>query len=118
MFYFEKLEVWQNARKFTVNIYRVTERFPNEEKFGIVSQMRRASMSICANISEGISRKTNKDKSRFLNLSYGSAIEVLNFLIIANDLEYIEQEEYLKLRKEIELITNQLNGLYNKLKND
>ena len=63
-FYFEKLEVWKNARKFVKSIYEVTETFPSKEQFGITSQIRRTSLSITANIAEGFSRQSNKQKSR------------------------------------------------------
>lgn len=110
-FYFEKLDVWQNSRKFSVRIYQITTGFPKEEKFGITSQLRRAAISISANIAEGMSRSGNKDKLRFLNIAYSSAIEVLNFLILCFDLEYLEIEKYESLRSKVELITNQIRAL-------
>ena len=64
-FYFEKLEVWRNARVFVKEIYRVTDTFPVKEQFGITSQVRRASLSITANVAEGFSRQSIKEKSRF-----------------------------------------------------
>ena len=79
-FYFEKLDVWQDARAFVKNIYDITSDFPAEEKFGLVSQLRRASISIPANIAEGMSRGTEKDKARFINQAFSSAIEVINML--------------------------------------
>lgn len=66
-FYFEKLEVWKNARNFVKDIYVITESFPNAEKFGLTSQIRRATVSITANIAEGFSRKTRIEKARFIN---------------------------------------------------
>ncbi|WP_262711360.1 four helix bundle protein [Gelidibacter sediminis] len=75
-----------------------------------------ATLSSSANIAEGMSRNTNKDKSRFINQSFSSSIEVLNFLIITRDLELITEEEYVKIRENVERITNQLNALNNKLK--
>lgn len=81
-FYFEKLEVWQNSRKLVKEIYLLTSSFPDNEKFGITNQMRRASTSISANIAEGFSRQSNKEKSRFLNIAFGSTIEIINFLIL------------------------------------
>lgn len=107
-FYFEKLDVWQNARVLVKDMYRVTASFPSEEVFGITSQIRRATMSISANIAEGISRTTNKEKSRFLNMSFSSAMEVVNFLILSLDLEYLNNEQYTELREQLEKITNQL----------
>ena len=111
-YYFEKLEVWQNARLLVKEIYQITSTFPTEEKFGITSQIRRASMSIAANIAEGFSRNTEKDKARFLNHSYSSACETINFLILANDLGFISESKLLELRLKTEKITNQLNALH------
>lgn len=114
-FYFEKLEVWKGARIFTKEIYLVTAKFPDTERFGLINQLRRASSSIGANIAEGMHRNTNKDKARFINQAYGTAMEVLNFLILSMDLEFIDNENYLRLREKLELIANQLNGLYKTL---
>jgi len=113
-FYFEKLEVWQNSREFVKEIYLITKNFPADERFGLTSQIRRASQSISANIAEGMARKTEKEKARFISISFGSAIEVINFLILANDLELINEDDYQRLRGKLERITNQLNSLYNK----
>lgn len=76
---FEKLEVWQNARSFVKDIYRITMNFPGNEKFGITNQIRRASTSISANIAEGTSRKTPKDKLKFINISYSTGIEIKHY---------------------------------------
>lgn len=115
-FYFEKLDVWQNARVLVKDIYVTTSKFPKEEIFGITSQIRRATMSISANIAEGMSRNTNKDKARFLNLAYSSAMEVINFLILSLDLGYLNEIGYIKLRELLEKITNQLQALSRKIK--
>lgn len=115
-YFFERLTVWQNARTTTKDIYLLTNKFPDEEKFGLVSQLRRAMSSVTANIAEGMSRSSNKDKARMLNIAYSSAIEVLNFLILSLDLELISEEEYLALRSKIEYLTNQLISLHKKVK--
>ena len=115
-FYFEKLEVWKNARVFVKNIYLITKSYPEDEKFGITSQLRRASLSITANIAEGFSRNTQKDKARFINQSYSTTIEVINFLILSKDLDFINEEEYLQFRKDAEEISNKLNALYKTIK--
>ena len=86
-----------------------------EEQFGITNQIRRVSLSIAANISEGFSRQSNKEKARFINIAYSSSWEVINFLILSNDLGFLKEEEHIKLRSDIEYISNQLNALYNKL---
>ena len=116
-FYFERLDIWKDARSFIKDIYLLTDEFPSQEKYGIISQIRRASLSVSVNIAEGISRSTNKEKARFINLAYGSAIEVINFLIIAKDLSLIAEIQYLELREKCEKITNGLNSLYKKLIN-
>ncbi|MBK9255847.1 MAG: four helix bundle protein [Saprospiraceae bacterium] len=78
---------------FTKNIYKTTSCFPNEEKFGLVSQIRRASVSISSNIAEGSTRFHSKDQSRFYQIAFGSAVEVLNQCILANDLEFLDADK-------------------------
>ena len=99
---FEKLECWQHARQLAVWVYTTTTSFPAEEKFGITSQMRRAAISIASNIAEGTSRKSSKDQSHFSIISYSSAIELLNDLIIANDLGFLTPDMYNVGRERIE----------------
>ena len=111
-FYFEKLEVWQNSRKLVKEIYLIISHFPENEKFGITNQIRRASTSISANIAEGLSRQSTKEKSRFLNIAFGSTMEVINFLILSKDLDFITSESYDQLRERAEFITNQINSLH------
>jgi four helix bundle protein len=112
---FEKLEVWQNARSLVKDIYAITRAFPDEEKFGITNQIRRATTSITANIAEGMYRNTTKDKLKFINISYSTSIEVINFLILSLDLGFINDQKYIELREKTEKITNQLNALYHSL---
>ena len=99
---FEKLESWQNARKLAVWIYAVTGKFPAEEKFGLVSQMRRASISIASNLAEGSSRISVKEQAHFSVVSYSSTIELLNDLIISNDLSFLSNELLVEGREIIE----------------
>ncbi len=108
---FEKLAVWQKSRKIAVVIYKITREFPKEELFGISSQMRRCSVSIASNIAEGSGRQTPKEKARFTEIAYSSALELLNQLIITLDLEYINEEKYKEIRTEIEEITFMLDAL-------
>jgi four helix bundle protein len=110
---FEKLEVWQLSRKLVVRIYKITALFPTEEKFGMISQMRRASVSICSNIAEGSGRKTAKDQASFYNISYSSLLELLNQLIISVDLGWLSDEQLIKMRTVIEILSNKLNSLRN-----
>jgi four helix bundle protein len=108
---FEKLEVWQEAKEFTKIIYIITSKFPDNEKFGLTSQIRRATVSICSNIAEGSARKTSKDKAHFTTIAFSSAVEVLNQLIISKELGFLSEEEYIKSRSQLESITNKLNSL-------
>lgn len=113
---FEKLEIWQIAVKLSVVVYEITKKYPSEERFGITNQLRRASTSISANIAEGHSRISSKEKARFLEISYGSLMEVLNFLILSKELRYINENELLMLRKTVEELSNKINAYHKKLK--
>jgi four helix bundle protein len=88
---FKELKFWQKSVDLSVLIYKTTASFPTEEKFGLVSQLRRASVSIASNIAEGSSRNGDKEFLHFLSLSTGSAYEVETQLIIANKLNYIDE---------------------------
>lgn len=89
---FEKLIVWQKARTLALFVYKITKVFPKDELFGMTSQMRRCSISISSNIAEGSGRQNPKDKARFTEIAYSSALELLNQLIISIDLEYIRRK--------------------------
>lgn len=110
---FEKLEVWKESKELCISIYKLTENFPENEKFGLVSQLRRASISVSSNIAEGSGRNSNKDKAHFTNIAFSSAIEVLNQIIISQELSFIKNEDYIIIRSKIESITNKLNSLRN-----
>jgi len=84
---FEDLEVWKKAHKLAIETYNMTKKFPNEEKFGIVSQMRRSAVSVSANIAEGFKRRTPKDKSNFYNMSQSSLEELKYYFILSKDLD-------------------------------
>jgi len=111
LYAFEKLDVWQKSRFLTKEIYSLTRTFPDEERYGLVSQLRRAVISVCSNIAEGSTRQSNKDKARFYELAYGSLIEILNQLIITADLSLIKEETLLSLRPSIEELTRMVNAL-------
>ena len=110
---FEKLEVWKESKDLSKSIYLITNSFPETEKFGLTSQLRRASISVCSNIAEGSARKTNKDKAHFTVIAFSSAVEVLNQIILAYELEFVSKDDYIFLREKIESITNKLNALRN-----
>ncbi len=116
---FEQLIVWQKAHQYVLSIYKITKQFPKEELFGLVNQIRRAAISIAANIAEGYIRIGSKDKLRFFNISQGSLEETRNFIILSKDLEYISEDEKTALSSQAEEISRILNayckGLINNL---
>lgn len=109
---FENLEVWQKSRKLVKSVYQLTGAFPNEERFGLTSQLRRASISVSSNIAEGSTRWSRKDQARFYEIAFGSLIEVLNQSILSNDLDFIQDDSLKSLRTEIDSIGRMLNSLH------
>ena len=105
------LIVWQKSMDHVAAIYVVTKSFPQEELFGIVSQMRRAAVSIPSNIAEGYGRLYDKETVKFLSNALGSASELETQLIISKDLGYMSLEDYQKLITEIEEIIRMLSAL-------
>lgn len=101
---FKELEIWKKSRLFCSEIYKITSNFPESEKLGLTNQLRRASVSIPSNIAEGSSRSSNKDFSRFLQITLGSAYEIETQLLIAYDLKFINNEELEKLSQNLESI--------------
>lgn len=92
---FTELIVWQKAHVLALDVYKITRNFPKEELFGITSQIRRASVSVAANIAEGYKRRSGNDKARFFNISEGSLDETKYFLILSKDLGFIDENEEL-----------------------
>jgi four helix bundle protein len=109
---FEKLEVYQLARKFKIDIKLMSQLFPKEERFDLVSQINRASASISANLAEGSGRSSNFDQAHFTNMSYSTALETIDHLNTALDMKYINEEKYNELRIKLDCILNKLNSLY------
>ncbi|MBP1538799.1 MAG: four helix bundle protein [Prevotella sp.] len=112
-FSFENIQAWQKAHTFVLLVYRITLSFPNEEKFGLVSQFRRAAVSIEANIAEGYKKISKADKLRFLNIAQGSLEECRDYIILSRDLEYISTEQFCELYDSIEVASKLLNGYCN-----
>lgn len=108
---FEKLETWTDARKLVKWIYEATSKFPPEEKFGLVLQLRRAAISVVSNLAEGSARVSAKDQAHFSQIAYSSLIEILNQLIIAQDLNFISQETLKDGRLRIDEISNKISAL-------
>lgn len=101
VFSFEKLKVWQEAIDFSVEVYNISKSFPDDEKFGITSQLKRAANSISSNIAEGTSRITKKDKAHFSTIAFSSTMESLNHIILSKKLDFINDEVYHELRNRI-----------------
>jgi len=110
---FEDLDVWKKAHKLVLNIYSITKDYPAEEKFGLISQMRRAAISIPANIAEGFKKRGIKDKANFYNIAQGSLEELRYYLILSKDLGYYEQVE--NLLDLTETVGRMLHGLIKSL---
>ena len=98
---FQDLLVWQKAHEFVLHVYKMTEQFPDTEKFGLTSQLRRAAISIPANIAEGFKKQGQLDKVRFYNISQGSLEECKYYLILAQDLDYSNTTELTLLLDEV-----------------
>ena len=107
---FRDLIVWQKAHQFVLAIYNVTKQFPKEEIFALTSQVRRAAVSIAANVSEGHKKKTVPNQLNYLNISEGSLEEVKYYLILSKDLNYIQETEYLALFNSAEEVGRLING--------
>ncbi len=111
-FSFEKLIAWQKGRELALLIYKTTKKFPKEETFGLSSQMRCCSISIASNLAEGSGSKSFKDKARFSEIAYSSSLELLNQVILSNDFEYINENDYLSIREKIAEVNMLIDGLY------
>ena len=116
-FTFQNIQAWQMAHEFTKLVYQITKSFPEDERFGLTSQFRRAAVSIGANIAEGYKKLSKADKLRFLNIAEGSMAECMNYIILAKDLEYVDELQYAQLCATIEstgrLLTAYCNGIIN-----
>jgi len=113
---FRKLIVWREGKKLTLSVYRLTKQFPQEEKFAMVSQMRRAAYSFITNIAEGNSRRTIKDKHKFFNIAQASMVELDCFSELAFDLDYYNKDKYQELLEEINKCSFLLQKLINSQK--
>lgn len=94
MFGFQKLEIYNLSKDIVKDNYRLIKKFPSEEKFALAQQMSRAAVSIPSNIAEGTSRMSNKEKAHFINIAYGSLMELVCQMEISLEIGYIEQREY------------------------
>ncbi|MBP5497995.1 MAG: four helix bundle protein [Muribaculaceae bacterium] len=107
---FKGLECWQKAHEFVKFVYEVTKHFPEDERFGLTSQFRRAAISIAANICEGYRKLTRADKLRFLNIAQGSLEECRYYIILSHDINYIDKEVHDQLEYLVNGASWKLNG--------
>ena len=107
---FKDIMAWQIAHQFVIDVYRAVKAFPEEERFALSSQFRRASVSIPANIAEGYKRLSKQEKLRFMNISQGSLEECRYYILLSKDLDYISPETHDYLNNEIEKLSWYLNA--------
>jgi len=112
---FTQLAVWQRGHALTLAIYDVTRTFPREETFGVISQLRRAAVSVTCNVAEGSKRRHRPDYARFLNLAEASTAEVEALLMLSRDLGYLSQQKSMSLLSEADRVARMLNALRRKV---
>lgn len=112
---FKKLLVWQKAYDLALAIYKCSQKFPSSEIYGLTSQLRRAAVSISANIAEGSERQYKKEFLQFLSISRGSLAEVETYLVLAKDLGYITEDVFIELEEQRKETGRLLRGLYKSL---
>ena len=115
---YRDLVAWQRSHELTLAIYKQTQRFPTEERYGLTSQLRRAAYSVPANISEGSGRETNKDYCRFLIIAFSSLKETEYLLLLARDLGYLAEEQFAALTEKINGTFGALQGLIKAVKKE
>ena len=111
---FTQLIAWQEGHKLVLRIYKITKYFPKEEMFGLISQMRRCTVSVTSNIAEGFSRQTYKDKANFYSMALGSVTELQNQMLVARDINYIDENVFNGIAKQTIIVHKLLNGLIKK----
>jgi len=112
---FKELKVWEKSYQLSLDIYRVTTKFPDDEKFGLISQIRRATVSIPSNIAEGYGRRTRADYIKFLHIAYGSCCELETQMLISIDLNYLDNEKGSEIMDKIKEVERMLKSLITSL---
>jgi four helix bundle protein len=113
---FRKIMVWQKGHQLVLKIYKNTQSFPSEERFGLISQMRRAAASIPANIAEGCGKVSEAELARYMQISMGSASELEYHLLLARDLGYMDEKSYNQLNTDTIEIKKMLSSFINRLR--
>lgn len=112
---YKELTVWQKSVEIAISVYKDTRNYPKYELYGLTSQIRRSAISISSNIAEGAGRNSDKDFSRFLNISYGSSFELETQLIISKELNYLDDTSFNKLNDDLSEIQKMLYSFIKKL---
>jgi len=115
---FTDLNAWKEGHKLVLAVYKETSTFPDNEKFGLVSQMRRCVVSITSNVAEGFSRKNGKEKIQFYHISLGSITELQNQLLISRDLSFINKDAFQRIAAQTVKVQKITNGLLKFIKNN
>ena len=108
---FTDLNAWKESHSLALDVYKITKTFPSDEKFGLIDQMRRCSVSITSNIAEGFSRKSKKEKAQFFYTSLGSVTELQNQLLLAKDIGYMQKSDFKLLADKTVVASKLINGL-------
>jgi four helix bundle protein len=114
---YKDLRVWEESHRLTLFVYKVTQAFPKEERFGLISQIRRSSASIPANLAEGCGRRSDGEMGRFVQIAMGSGAELSYHLLLARDLGFVTSEEYVELNTILERVMRMLSALSSKVRN-
>jgi four helix bundle protein len=113
---FTDLNAWREGHRLVLLIYKITESFPDKERFGLISQIRRAAVSITSNISEGFNRESFKEKIQFYSIARGSLAEIQNQLLIARDIGFLAEENFIIIADKTVVTSKLINGLIKSLK--
>jgi four helix bundle protein len=114
---YKDLRVWEEAHRLTLSVYKTTQVFPKEERFGLTSQIRRASASIAANLAEGCGRRSDGEMARYVQIAMGSGAELSYHLLLARDLGFMTTEEHVELNQNLERVMRMLSALSSKVRN-
>jgi four helix bundle protein len=115
---FTDLDAWKKGHQLVLVIYKTTDNFPDKERFGLTSQMRRCVVSITSNIAEGFSRRGNKEKIQFYYISLGSITELQNQLIISRDIGFLDEKTFKNIAEQTTVVQKIVNGLIRATKNN
>jgi len=114
---YKDLRVWEEAHRLTLTVYKTTQAFPRDERFGLTSQIRRSSASIAANLAEGCGRRSDGEMGRFVQIAMGSGAELSYHLLLAKDLGFINEEQHSGLNASLERVLRMLSALSAKVRN-